>query len=295
MLVATPLARASGEYPLPAADQRLIGQPRLRTTIASDTLARIAREEGVGLEALRRLNSSVDPWLPTPGTELVLPTQMLLPSAHRDGIVINRAERRLFFFDGERQRLLVYPVGIGVEGFQTPVLSTHTVTSIYKPNWTPTASIRQEHLARGDVLPPVVPPGPDNPMGDYAIKLAEPSLFIHGTNQPRGVGQRVSHGCIRLYANHIETLVRSLPGRTPVHIIDQAHKVAWVGDQLYLESHRTESGENQLTAMVAQVIAATATVAASINWELADRTARAATGIPVVISRPVNRSAGTGP
>ncbi|MGI9327617.1 MAG: L,D-transpeptidase family protein [Pseudomonadales bacterium] len=278
----------SGVYPLPDPHQRLIGKPRTITTVYSDTLADIALREGVGLDGLKRANANVDPWLPGDGTVLVLPTQMLLPDDWRNGITINLAERRLYYFDTANDRLLVYPVGIGVGGFETPLVTTRTVARIHKPSWTPTPAIRQERAAMGITLPAVVPPGPENPMGEYAIQLAEPGLFIHGTNRPLGVGQAVSHGCIRLFEAQIRLLATSVPNNTPVRIVNRPIKVLWHDDSLYLESHPAHAHTGSLSAMVEAIVQRTQISSRGINWRLAEHTAQAALGLPVRISTAPN-------
>ncbi|MEM1432983.1 MAG: L,D-transpeptidase family protein [Pseudomonadota bacterium] len=272
-------------YAIPAADQALVGEPEQRITVYEDTLAAIARRAGVGFAALQRANPTLDPWLPGADAAVLLPTATLLPPGARDGILINLAERRLYYFDGKTNQVFIYPVGIGRREFPTPLVQTRTVLRIHQPSWTPTESIRREHAARGDILPHTMPPGPDNPMGEYAIKLAAPGLFIHGTNQPLGVGGRVSHGCLRLYPEHIRKLANAVPNGTPVRIMNEPYKVAWHGDGLYLEVHPDESKGATLSRMVGRVIAATGTVSAQVDWPLATATARAAAGIPVRIGQ----------
>ncbi|MEM9624260.1 MAG: L,D-transpeptidase family protein [Pseudomonadota bacterium] len=274
-------------YALPLQEVNLVGQLRHLELVYEDTLAAIARENGLGLGALIQANPDVDPWLPEPGSRIVLPTAYLLPDAPRSGLVVNLSERRLYHYDETRQRLSVYPIGIGREGAATPVATTQTVMRIEDPSWNPPESIRAEWAARGEFLARTVPPGPDNPFGKYAIKLALPGYFLHGTNQPMGVGQRVSHGCIRLRNDHIGTLIQGVPNGTPVHIISQSHKVAWHNNVLYLESHKDEQtpGNHDLTAVVAQVIAATRDNPAVVDWRLVTETVLAAAGVPVQVAR----------
>ena len=128
----------------------------------------------------------------------------------REGIVLNIASKRLFYFpevaEGEQQTVLTYPIGIGRVGWETPIGTTEVVSKAANPHWFPPASVRQEHAEMGNPLPSVVPPGPDNPLGLHVLKLAMPGYLIHGTNQPYGVGMRVSHGCVRLYPENIELL-----------------------------------------------------------------------------------------
>jgi len=157
------------------------------------------------------------------------------------------------------------------------------VSHIENPSWTPTAAARLEHAARGDPLPAVVPPGPDNPLGRLAIELSIPGYFIHGTNKPFGVGQMVSHGCIRLYDEHIETLVEMVPNGTPVYIVNQPLKLGWRDSVLYAEGHKNLYQENDLTELVQRIIDATKDRAASVDWQQVDQVLYGLTGIPVKI------------
>ncbi len=273
-------------YPLPQQTDFLVGTLEYKQLEYEDTFATIARVNGVGFAALKQANAGVDPWLPGGGTQIVLPTAFILPDVLRQGIVVNLSERRLYYFDTANTQLSVFPAGIGREGSATPTIKTQTVARIENPEWTPPASVRREHAARGKTLPTVVPARPDNPLGKYAIKLASPGYFIHGTNQSFGVGQRVSHGCIRLYNLHIESLIKAVPNGTSVQILNQPHKVGWHQGSLYLESHPNAESEhnNPLTQVVGLIIKATNQSTVSIDWRLATQVARAATGLPTRIS-----------
>jgi len=168
-----------------------------------DTIPDIARRFNLGFDEVARANPGVDPWLPGEGTRIILPTQFVLPDAPPEGIVINVAALRFFYFpkpDKDGQRVVItYPIGIGKVGWATPIGKTKVVSKRKDPYWTPPASVRKEHAAEGDPLPARVPPGPDNPLGNRAMNLGWPSYLIHGTNKPAGVGLRASHGCIRMY------------------------------------------------------------------------------------------------
>ena len=130
-----------------------------------------------------------------------------------------------------------------------------------------------------------MPPGPDNPLGAYAIGLARPGYFIHGTNQPIGVGRRISAGCIRLYARHIESLVHQVPNGTVVKVIRQPYKVAWHDGGLYLEAHTPdERDKRNYTDAIKQIVRATENRTAQIDWQLALETARRGSGLPVRVS-----------
>jgi L,D-transpeptidase ErfK/SrfK len=217
-------------FDLATADQELIGTTQVLFAKHENTLPGIAREYNVGFEEIKSANPGVDVWLPGDGTRIYLPTAGLLPDVPREGIVINVASMRLLYYTtfsettatGVTERLAVtsHPVGIGRQDWATPP-----------------ASVRAEHLAKGDPLPSVVPAGPDNPLGAFALTLTLPGYLIHGTNMPAGVGMRASHGCIRMYPEDIEALFERVPRGTPVRIIDEPVLAGWHRDVLYLEVH----------------------------------------------------------
>ena len=228
----------AASYRLPENGDSVVGAVTRMKLTYDDTLAGVAERYSIGYREIVDANPDVDPWLPGEGTMIELPTQYVLPSAPRDGLVINVAEYRLYFYPKDSNRVITFPVGVGRSDFRTPVIETKTVTRIENPSWTPTPAARKEHAEMGDILPPVVPPGPENPLGDLAIQLQEPGYFIHGTNKPFGVGQKVSHGCIRLHNPHILTLAEIVPNGTPVYIVNEPIKIGVRYEELYLESHK---------------------------------------------------------
>lgn len=271
---------------MPAVGDALLGHLEERKLSYEDTFARVAREAGVGYEALRRANPGIDAWIPGAGKVVVLPKTMLLPRASRKGVLVNLSELRLYFFDPANDQVFVYPIGIGSEGTETPVMQTQIIAKIQQPIWYPPDSVRARHAAAGDPLPRKVLPGPDNPLGEYAIQLARRGYFIHGTNQPIGVGRRVSSGCIRLYGRHIEALVKQVANGAEVKVIRQPYKVAWHQGILYMEAHpfRREKSRSH-SGFVGEIIRATANRTAEIDWNLALEVAQAGQGLPVRISR----------
>jgi L,D-transpeptidase ErfK/SrfK len=280
----TPRVHAA-TYSLPEENNSLLGAVSQVQLVYEDTFALVARRAGVGFTGLQRANPGIDEWLPGAGVYLALPTSMLLPAGPREGVVINLAELRMFFFSDSGQQVFVYPIGIGSEGRETPLMQTSVVGKIENPVWYPPQSVRDRHAAEGDILPRVVPPGPDNPLGPFAIQLARSGYFIHGTNAPIGVGQRVSSGCIRMYNNHVETLVETLPNRTSVRVINQPYKAGWQGDELYLEAHPPLEGALDHSQAVAAVIDATNTRDADVDWGRVVEVARTGSGLPVRITR----------
>ena len=141
-----------------------------------DTLSDLARRYDLGYEAIVAANPGLDPWLPGEGAQVILPTQFVLPDAPREGLVLNLAAMRLYYYPrpgaDEPPSVITHPIGIGREGWETPQGTSRITQKIVKPTWTVPASVRREHAEIGDPLPPVVPPGPDNPLGDYAMRLS---------------------------------------------------------------------------------------------------------------------------
>jgi L,D-transpeptidase ErfK/SrfK len=254
-------------YDLPPAEENVIGESLHVLANQEDTLLTIARLYGLGYREIRLANPSVNPWLPGENTRVLVPSRFILPDAPRKGIVINIAEMRLYYFPkpaaGGKRKVLTYPISIGRGDWQTPLGVTHVTRKIKDPAWYPPESILKEHQERGDTLEKVVPHGPDNPLGDFALKLGLPGYLIHGTNKSSGIGMQVTHGCIRLYPRDIATLYRKVPVGTPVRIINQPIKAGWLNGTLYLEIHPTVEQDQDinayrdLTPVVRQIVFAT--------------------------------------
>jgi L,D-transpeptidase ErfK/SrfK len=233
------------EFTQVADETEVLGALQVLFARDENTFAALARTYDLGYQEMRHANPGVDAWLPGAGTPIYLPTMRVIPDVPRGGIVLNLPSMRLLYFSNEkasgasevRSRVTSYPMGIGREGWATPTGEAHITEKKRNPNWYPPASVRAEHAALGDPLPAVVPPGPDNPLGHFKMRLSMPGYLIHGTNKPSGVGMRVSHGCIRLYPEDIETLFELVPSRTPVAIVNQPVLAGWRDGELYLEVH----------------------------------------------------------
>ena len=208
----------------------LIGEVTYHVTRKGETLLDLARARNLGLPEISAANRAVDPWVPTPETLLTLPTAFLLPDAPREGLVVNYGELRLFHFPKGRPPRS-FAIGIGRDGFELKFGRTRVVRKQKQPTWYPTADTQRDRPELGKV----VPPGPDNPLGDFALYLGWPTYLIHGTNRPYGVGRRVSRGCIRMYPEGVEELFASVPVGTPVTAVDQPVKVGWHAGELFLE------------------------------------------------------------
>lgn len=273
----------------------LIGALGHHRIAEGDTLVDLAVRTGLGYVELVAANPGVDPWVPAPGTTIVLPTAHLLPDAPRRGIVINLPEMRLYFFPPAGGAVTTVPLGIGKSGRETPLGHTEVVAKREHPVWVPPPSIRAERPG----LPEAVPPGPDNPLGAFALDLGWPNYVIHGTNKPYGIGRRVSHGCIRLYPGDIAALFDEVAVGTPVTVVDQPVKLGWSGADLYLEVHTTQAQADRLEAegrflpqpiprLEARVAAAAGSEADRIDWEAVRAAAEARRGVPVRVTRPVS-------
>lgn len=221
--------------------QAVVGEPQIVFAREEDTFSDLAREYGLGYDELVDANPGIDPWLPGDGTPVLLPTQYVLPDVPRRGVVLNIASKRLFYFpavaEGEPIQVMTYPIGIGRVGWETPLGDTTVVSKARDPHWFVPASVRKEHADAGDPLPSVVPPGPDNPLGKFVLKLNMPGYLIHGTNQPYGVGMRVSHGCVRLYPENIELLYSLVDVGESVTIINRPFLAGWRDGELFFEGH----------------------------------------------------------
>ena len=281
-------------FPL-APDQDMIGEPGQTEAEQSDTLPDIARQYHLGFDEIIAANPGVDVWIPGAGTTVRLPTQHLLPAVPRTGIVVNLGDNRLYYFRTDEDGNHVVesdPISIGKMDWKTPLGVTTIVMKVKNPTWYPPDSVRQTHLKEdGDILPPAVPPGPDNPLGEYALRLAigRGTYLIHGTNKAVGVGMQITHGCIRLYPEDIEFLFNEVPVGMPVRIVNQRIKTGWVDGALYLEVHHPLDGVaakdiEDLTRLTRAIVAATAERRVIIDWDTAERVFQEANGNPTRIS-----------
>jgi L,D-transpeptidase ErfK/SrfK len=304
-LVAAGTARAGGsEYLIPENGDNVIGV--ITTAIAQheDTLLDIGRRHGVGYEEIVLANPGVDPWLPGAGTEILIPSRFILPDAPREGVVVNLPEHRLYYYPptkpGQRPVVRTYPISTGKMDWKTPLGVTRIVSKQERPSWYPPQSVRDAHIARGEPpLPPVVPPGPDNPLGEHAMRLAIPSgaYLIHGTNRPAGVGMQVTSGCIRLFPEDIAELYGLVPVNTKVNLIDQPTKLGWMRGTLYIERHPLLEGANdpgpgELGMVQATVAAVAEGRPVDVDWDRVTHAFSVQSGVPAPISMPKEKRRG---
>ncbi len=226
----------------PPDDIDLIGSLQYVKAHQNETLLDIARNNDIGQEEILIANRDVDRWLPVNNPVVRLPKRYVLPNAARTGLVLNLPEMRLYYFYRSKYnntpQVITHPVSVGRMDWETPLGKTSIASKQRDPSWRPPQSLKDEAIAEGDdPLPDVVPPGPDNPLGGYAMRLAVPGYLLHSTNKPYGVGMRVTHGCLRMYPEDIEQLFDDVPVGTPVNIVNQPVKLGWLADTLYIEIH----------------------------------------------------------
>jgi L,D-transpeptidase ErfK/SrfK len=277
-------------YTLPNRDATVVGEDKSVETVYEDTLYDLARKFSLGSEELIRVNPGVDPWIPGAGKQLIVPDRHILPPGPREGIVVNLPEHRLYYFPKPKRggpiQVITYPVSIGKMDWRTPLGLTHVIAKQKDPSWYPPASVRKEHAEAGDPLPPVVPPGPDNPLGAYAMRLAagNGTYLIHGTNNPIAVGLAVTHGCIRMYPDDVAALFPLIPVGTPVRLINQPIKVAWVDGELLLEAHppvdaQGQSFEPDIDKFAEMLRTEVGDTTVAIHWDYAREVLQKADGV----------------
>ncbi|EPV2479535.1 L,D-transpeptidase LdtE [Enterobacter ludwigii] len=287
------------DYPLPPAGSRLIGQNQTYTIQEGDNkLQTIARRFNTAAQLILEANNTIAPVNPAPGTVITIPSQMLLPDTPREGIVVNLAELRLYYFPPGENIVQVFPLGIGQLGLETPVTTTRVSQKIPNPTWTPTPGIRARSLEQGIKLPPVVPAGPNNPLGRFALRLGvgHGEYLIHGTSAPDSVGLRVSSGCMRMNAPDIKALFEQVRVGTRVQIINEPVKFSVEPDgKRYIEVHRPLAqveGENpQMTPISHSADFATFVTQSGSDKALIDKALSRRAGIPVAVSADNGASA----
>ncbi|HCM9117835.1 L,D-transpeptidase family protein [Enterobacter asburiae] len=280
------------DYPLPPAGSRLIGQNQTYTIQEGDNkLQTIARRFNTAAQVILETNNTIAPVNPAPGTVITIPSQMLLPDTPREGIVVNLAELRLYYFPPGENIVQVFPLGIGQLGLETPVTTTRVSQKIPNPTWTPTPGIRARSLEQGIKLPPVVPAGPNNPLGRFALRLGvgNGEYLIHGTSAPDSVGLRVSSGCMRMNAPDIKALFEQVRVGTRVQIINEPVKFSVEPDgKRYIEVHRPlaqAEGENpQVSPIAHSADFATFVSQAGSDKALIEKALARRAGIPVIVS-----------
>ena len=252
-----------------------------------DTLPDVARHFGLGTNTVTAANPNVDVWAPEAGQRILLPMRFILPDGPRNGIVINLPAMRLFHFKNRGKAVATYPLGIGTEERPTPMGDMHVTKKVTKPTWYVPASIAADHRKKGDILPPQVLPGPDNPLGEYALYLSKPSYLIHGTNKPASIGLRATNGCMRLYPENIKKLYEQAPVGTKVRIVNQPYLAGRADGIIYLEAHMPfdDLPGDPLEDVYEKLATLERKSSGSIDWSKVRKTLAEAIGYPVPVSK----------
>lgn len=282
------------EFPLPAPGDDIVGQVQVVKAKYEDTFADLGTANNLGYLEMVAANPGVDPWLPGEGKEVVLPTRFILPPGPREGIVINLAEYRLYYYPKDKNVVYTFPLGIGREGWGSPLGTGRITAKTPNPAWYPPKSIREEHAADGDMLPTVVPPGPDNPLGPYKMSLSFPGYLIHGSNKKFGIGMQVSHGCFRMFNHNVLELAAMAPVNTPVRIINEPYKFGVSGGKVYLEAHAplNDQGEPSVvdkhTAVINALLKREDLTGLRLDWDVVREVVASEDGLPVPIAQVDN-------
>jgi len=274
------------QFPVGKGDD-VVGRLAVVRLEKGDTLPDIARHFSLGINAVGAANPGVDIWVPEAGERITLPLSFILPDAPRKGIVVNLATMRLFQFKGDGTSLAVstYPVGIGTRERPTPMGAMHVYRKAAQPTWHVPVSIAEDHRKKGDILPAEVPPGPLNPLGDYALYLSKSGYLIHGTNKPASIGLKATNGCMRLYPENVKILFNDVPVNTPVVIVNQPYLVGQRNGVLYMEAHAPleDSGALELEKVYAKLRAIEKKSGRPLDWRKIKEVQAEARGIPVPI------------
>ncbi len=270
-----------------AKEDDVIGRLAVIRLEKGDTLPDIARHFSLGIDTVSAANPGIDIWVPEAGERILLPLSFILPDTVKKGIVINLAAMRLFYFkeDGKLLAVSTYPIGVGTTERPTPMGQMYIVLKMFRPTWYVPASIAEDHRKKGDPLPAKVPPGPLNPLGEYALYLSKSGYLVHGTNKPASIGLRATNGCIRLYPEDIKRLFENTPVKTPVNIVNQPYLIGQRDGIVYIEVHTPfeESGTTELEKAYAKLRNIERKSGHVLDWKKVKEVVAEARGIPVPI------------
>ena len=212
-------------------DLTVVGSPTWYTIRPKDTLLDIARRNGLGFNSVTLLYPKMDAWLPPKGKRIFVPTFFVLPPSKYYQLVINIPEMRLYFFDQAASTVQTFAIGVGVEGWECPVGDFYVNYKTAHPTWYVPASLQAKYGMKS------MPPGPDNPLGDYIMKFTAGDYGIHGTAMPWGVGRLVSHGCIRCYPEGIALLYPQVPMKARIELIYEPIKFGRRNGRIFVQAY----------------------------------------------------------
>lgn len=279
------------QFALPDQGDTVVGELQFTKVASGEDLSDLARRYDLGFSEVANANPKLNPEALLVDSVVVVPTQFVLPNVPQQGIVINIPEMRLYYFPKHQKVVYTYPIGVGREKWRTPTGRFKIIQKMKDPYWQVPDSIMAYRIKHGDPVQKIMPPGPTNPLGKFAMRLSDPTYLIHGTIEPKGVGRQVSAGCIRLYPEDIKQLFGLVPNGTPVRIINEPVKYGYADEQLVIEAHHPLA-ENQ-DAFWANINALEKTLVAQnryqnpLDWEAFIRVTQVGLGYPVSIDSPL--------
>lgn len=283
----------AANFSVPSSGNSVIGDVEYTSVSSGETLVSIGQRYNVGLNAMMNANPGLpeNTQLPS-GTYVKVPAKFVLPPMPHRGIVINLAEMRMYYYPDNSGTLMTFPIGIGRVGKTIPLGNTAIARKTVNPTWTPPESIRAFNRDQGIELPASMGPGPDNPLGPYAIYLKVPTFLIHSTIFPESIGRRASFGCIRMNEGDIKQFFPIVVPGTPVSIVDMPVKVGWAGERLYLETHppleeRDDGGVSVVVNKIQESIPRDGVTI--VNWQLVSYLSEQRDGIPHEVAMKVSR------
>jgi len=274
VLLATVPASAAGRA------GEVIGAAGVHVIAEGESLVELARRYDVGFNQIAAANPGLDPFVPPVGAKAVVPTAWILPAAAAPGtLIVNLSEMRLYLFGARPGPPVTYPVGVSVEAEQTPLGVLTVIQKTIDPTWHPTRAIRSEDPS----LPAAVPPGEDNPLGSHALRLSIPTILIHGTDRPFGVGRKVTHGCVRLYPEDMAELYRLVRVGTPVRFVREPLKVGVRDGRVLVEVHDDDAAPAPTLAGAVRLLRARGVVQ-RVGLRKLREALGARTGLPVDVT-----------
>ncbi len=274
-------------FSLPQSQEALIGQVSHAAVQANTPMMQVGEKYDVGFNALQNANPQFNLAKPlATQSNMQIPEAHLLPNMPRQGIIVNLPEMRMYYFLPSSNVVYTFPVGIGKIGNTIPIVTTEITRKKQNPNWIAPPDIREFDLkTQGIVVPPVVGPGPNNPLGPYAIYMKLPTYLIHSTIFPESIGKRASFGCIRMYQFDVQTVFQTVQRGMPVVILNSPVKVGWHSDHLYMEAHpplqeHSSDVDSTLPGIVHAITQATTGKPVLVDWQQVTYLAAARDGVP---------------
>jgi L,D-transpeptidase ErfK/SrfK len=275
----------SEPYPIEVVSEKLVGTAGAYTIIKGDTLRLVAAKLGVSRQHLSRMNKLDAKATLQVGQQLRYNNRKIVPLRMREGIVVNIPDRTLYYFQqGKLVRSLPVALGTATKNekyvWQTPTGKFRIIAKLEDPTWHVPPSIQAEMEEEGKEVVLSVPPGPDNPLGKYAVKTSIPGILIHSTTKPWSIYSFASHGCIRVYPTQMEEFFKVVRVNTPGEIIYRPVKLAVTDEgRVFLEVHQDVYSKSSGLAAEAKKLVEKNQLSDRIDWSKFDSVVKHKLGI----------------